>query len=86
VGIQEISSKPFLLNPIEYVRTNPYVYLGIIIGLVLQTLAVYVFVDFFKTVPLGMEHLRYALIMPAVVFLALELRKWAEWLYNKKAW
>jgi hypothetical protein len=42
--------------------------------------------DFFKTVPLGMEHLRYALIMPAVVFLVLELRKWAEWLYNKKAW
>jgi hypothetical protein len=42
--------------------------------------------DFFRTVPLGMEHLRYALIMPAVVFLALELRKWAEWLYNRKAW
>jgi hypothetical protein len=33
-----------------------------------------------------MEHLQYALIMPAVVFLALELKKWAEWLYNKKAW
>jgi len=45
-----------------------------------------VFEDFFRTVPLGMEHLRYALIMPAVVFLALELRKWAEWLYNRKAW
>ncbi|NAZ06774.1 MAG: HAD-IC family P-type ATPase [Thermocrinis sp.] len=86
VGIQEINSKPSLLNPIEYVRTNPYVYLGIIIGSVLQTLAVYVFEDFFRTVPLGMEHLRYALIMPAVVFLALELRKWAEWLYNRKAW
>jgi len=42
--------------------------------------------DFFKTVPLGVEHLQYILIMPAVVFLALELRKWAEWLYNKKAW
>jgi len=39
-----------------------------------------------KTVPLGVEHLRYALIMLVVVFLALELRKWAEWLYNKKAW
>jgi Ca2+-transporting ATPase len=86
VGIQEISSKPFLLNPIEYVRTNPYVYLGIIIGSVLQTLAVYVFVDFFKTVPLGMEHLQYTLIMPVVVFLAIELRKWTEWLYNRKAW
>jgi Ca2+-transporting ATPase len=86
VGIQEISSKPFLLNPIEYVRTNPYVYLGIIMGLVLQTLAVYVFEDFFKTVPLDVEHLQYTLIMPAVVFLAIELRKWVEWLYNKKAW
>jgi hypothetical protein len=26
--------------------------------------------DFFKTVPLGVEHLRYTLIMPVVVFLA----------------
>jgi Ca2+-transporting ATPase len=86
VGIQEISSKPFLLNPIEYVRTNPYVYLGIIIGLVLQTLAVYVFEDFFKVVPLDVEHLQYTLIMPVVVFLAIELRRWAEWLYNKRAW
>jgi len=34
--------------------------------------------DFFKTVPLGVEHLQYTLIMPVVVFLALELRKWAE--------
>ena len=42
--------------------------------------------EFYKTLPLDMEHLRYALIMPAVVFLALELRKWTEWLYNKKAW
>jgi ATPase, P-type (transporting), HAD superfamily, subfamily IC len=58
VGIQEISSKPFLLNPIEYVRTNPYVYLGIILGIVLQTLAVYVFEDFFKVVPLDVEHLQ----------------------------
>jgi Ca2+-transporting ATPase len=62
------------------------VYLGIIIGLVLQTLAVYVFVDFFKTVPLDVDHMQYTLIMPVVVFLAIELRKWAEWLYNKKAW
>ncbi len=31
--------------------------------------------DFFKTVPLGVERLQYILIMPAVVFLALELRK-----------
>jgi hypothetical protein len=42
--------------------------------------------DFFKTVPLDVEHLQYTLIMPVVVFLAIELRKWAEWLYNKKAW
>jgi Ca2+-transporting ATPase len=62
------------------------VYLGIIIGLVLQTLAVYVFVDFFKTVPLDVDHMQYTLIMPVFVFLAIELRKWAEWLYNKKAW
>jgi len=45
-----------------------------------------VFEDFFKTVPLDVEHLQYAMIMPMVVFLAIELRKWAEWLYNKEAW
>jgi hypothetical protein len=43
--------------------------------------------DFFKTVPFGVEHLQYILVMPAVVFfLALELRKWAGWLYNRKTW
>jgi len=42
--------------------------------------------DFSKTVPFGVEHLQYILVVPVVVFLALELRKWAEWLYNKKAW
>jgi len=31
------------------------------------------------------EYPQYILVMPAVVFLTLELRKWAEWLYNKKA-
>jgi hypothetical protein len=40
----------------------------------------------FKTVPFGGEHLQYILVVPVVVFLALKLRKRAEWLYNKKAW
>ncbi|MFN3471285.1 MAG: HAD-IC family P-type ATPase, partial [Aquificaceae bacterium] len=50
VGVQEISEKPFLKNPIEHVRLNPYVFLGISIGAFLQALAVYILSDYFHTV------------------------------------
>ena len=82
VGIQEIGSKPFLLNPISYIKLNPYIYLGISIGMFLQFLAMSVFSEFFRVAQLNAEQLGYALIMPLVVFVALELRKWLEYLYE----
>ncbi len=82
VGIQEIGSKPFLLNPISYIKLNPYIYLGISVGLLLQLLAMSIFSDFFRVEQLNIEQLAYALIMPFVVFVALEVRKWLEYLYE----
>ena len=82
VGIQEIGSKPFLLNPINYIKLNPYIYLGISIGMFLQFLAMSILSEFFRVTQLNAEQLGYALIMPLVVFVALELRKWLEYLYE----
>ncbi|WP_448587906.1 cation-translocating P-type ATPase [Thermocrinis sp.] len=82
VGIQEISSKPFSMNPVSYIKLNPYIYLGISLGVVLQSLAIFVFADFFRIVQPSAEHLGYALIIPSLVFIAIELRKWVEYLYG----
>jgi len=38
--------------------------------------------EFFRVLPPSMEELGYALIMPTVVFVALEIRKWVEYLYE----
>ncbi|MFN4013277.1 MAG: cation-translocating P-type ATPase [Aquificaceae bacterium] len=77
VGVQEISEKPFLKNPIEHVRLNPYVFLGISIGAFLQALAVYILSDYFHTVSISSEMLPYIFLVPSLTFFGIELRKWA---------
>ncbi|MFN4319942.1 MAG: cation-translocating P-type ATPase [Aquificaceae bacterium] len=77
VGVQEISERPFLKNPIEHVRLNPYVFLGISIGAFLQALAVYILSDYFHTVSISSEMLPYIFLVPSLTFFGIELRKWA---------
>lgn len=76
VGMQEISEKPFFMNPIEHIKLNPYIFMGISIGAVLQSLAVYVLSDYFHAVRLSLDMLPYVFIVPAFTFLGVELRKW----------
>lgn len=76
VGIQEIGTKPFFANPVEYVKLNPYVYLGIFLGMILQISAITFLAEYFHSVFLSMEHLPYVLVVPLLTFLGLELRKW----------
>ncbi|WP_333784645.1 cation-transporting P-type ATPase [Thermocrinis sp.] len=83
VGIQEISKKPFLINPISYVKLNPYIYLGISIGMFLQFLAIFVFSEFFQIIEPNIQQLGYALIMPGIIFIAVETRKIVEYLLRR---
>ncbi|MEZ0361385.1 MAG: cation-transporting P-type ATPase [Hydrogenobacter sp.] len=75
VGIQEIGERPFLKNPIEYIKLNPYIYLGISIGMLLHLLAIGFIPYYFHAVRLSMEHIPYVFIIPTLTFFAIELRK-----------
>ncbi|MFN3599305.1 MAG: cation-translocating P-type ATPase [Aquificaceae bacterium] len=76
VGIQEISQKPFLRNPMEHIKLNPYAFLGISIGALLQALAVYVLSDYFHTVSISLEMMPYVFCVPVLTFFGIEFRKW----------
>ncbi len=76
VGIQEISNRPFFRNPIEHVKLNPYIFLGISIGAFLQFVAIYWLSQYFHAVRLPLDLLPYVFIVPVFVFLGVEIRKW----------
>ena len=78
VGIQEISDRPFLRNPIEHIRLNPYVFLGISIGAILQAVAIYLLSDYFHAVKLPLDMLPYVFFIPILTFLGIEVRKWVQ--------
>ncbi|MFN4132186.1 MAG: cation-translocating P-type ATPase, partial [Caldimicrobium sp.] len=75
VGFQEISENPFLINPINYIKLNPYILLGISIGAILQFCAVYLFSQYFHAVALPLNLIPYVIIAPLLTFFGIELRK-----------
>lgn len=76
VGLQEVGERPFFMNPIEYIRLNPYIYMGISLGFILQLTAITFLPHYFHAVRLSLEELPYALVLPFAIFLGIELRKW----------
>jgi Ca2+-transporting ATPase len=84
VGIQEIGEKPFFKNPIEYIKLNPYIYLGIFIGAILQIIAISLIPHYFHAVRLTMNELPYIFIIPFITFIMIELRKWISYLKSVK--
>lgn len=82
VGIQEIGESPFFKNPFQYLKLNPYIYLGISIGLLLQSLVVFVVPQYLHAVHLSVEELYYAVLVPVLTFLAIEVRKWMLYIYK----
>ncbi|QER41926.1 cation-transporting P-type ATPase [Thermodesulfobacterium sp. TA1] len=76
VGIQEIGEKPFFKNPVQYMQLNPYIYLGVLIGGLLQLMAIYAIPHYFHAVILGIRELLYVMFIPVLTFIAIEIRKW----------
>lgn len=79
-GLQSLKeNEPFLKNIKKSLQINPYIFYGIIIGIILQLCAIYLLSDVFHTLPLSSGSLMIIGIMALWVFSMIEIRKWAEY-------
>lgn len=80
-GIQaQKESEPFFKNIKRSFSINPWVYLGIALGLILQSLVIYLIPDIFHLVPMKLVHWVYPLTTFVITFFIVECRKWIEYI------
>lgn len=78
-GIQSQKQRePFLKNIKKSFSINPYIFIGIGIGVILQLFAIYWANDVFQTVPITLGCLHYPLLIVLSTFFVVEIRKWIE--------
>ena len=82
-GFQSIIVQPFFKNIIKSLTVNPYMYLGVSIGVILQLLATYMFPDWLHTIPLTLSDWIVILGVSVLFFIIIEIKKWIE-LYSNK--
>ncbi len=78
-GIQvQKEEEPFFKNIAKSLTINPFIFLGLGLGIVLQCFAIYFAPKLFHSTAMSLEHWKY----PAIVFLSafglIEIRKWVE--------
>lgn len=84
-GIQsQKETEPFFKNIKKSFTINPYIFLGIGIGLLLQIFAIYIAKDFFLSVKIPINLWVYPLVMFFVAFFIVETRKWFFLLIRRK--
>ncbi|RLJ70603.1 Ca2+-transporting ATPase [Hydrogenivirga caldilitoris] len=83
-GVQTIRDLPFFYRPWRNFTLNPYVYAGLLIGLLLQLSALYLFPEFLHAVPLNFRDWLYVLLTSFGLFLFIEMRKFLWLLFEKK--
>ncbi|NGX55958.1 MAG: Calcium-transporting ATPase 1 [Candidatus Anoxychlamydiales bacterium] len=84
-GIQAQKEKePFFKNIKKSFTINPYIFLGIGIGIILQFLAVYVLSSWFSSVKIKLSLWIYPIIMFFVAFIIVESRKWLFLIFRRK--
>ncbi len=82
-GLQSLKEhEPFLKNIKMSLSINPYLWLGISIGIFLHTGALFFAGEWFHASLPDRESWIYILGMAVSVFFLIELRKWAEFLYR----
>ncbi|AAC06899.1 cation-translocating P-type ATPase [Aquifex aeolicus] len=84
VGIQTVRDYPFFYKPWRNFQMNPYIFIGIFIGLILQLLAIYVFPNYFHAVPLSLEHWFYVILTTLSVFIFIEIRKLVFTIFSER--
>lgn len=76
----QLEHEPFLLDIRRSISINPYIYVGILAGLLLQLVAVYVIPGIFGIVPLALEHWGYVLVLSLITFIFVEASKWFDYI------
>ena len=84
IGIQTIRELPFLYKPWRNFTMNPYIYLGLVAGVLLQLGALYLFPSYLHAEPLPTEGWFLVLTTSIGVFLFIELRKTLKFLFRKR--
>lgn len=69
---------PFFKNIKKSFSVNPYIFIGVGLGILLQIFAVYGENGVFHTVPLPLNHWKYPAIVSLIAFFVVELRKCIE--------
>ncbi|WP_457643359.1 cation-translocating P-type ATPase [Persephonella sp.] len=74
-GFQAVKSEPYLKNLKSSIKANPYMFIGVGIGVLLQLSALYIFPEFMHAVPLSLSDWGFVLLTSIIVFFILELKK-----------
>ncbi len=83
-GIQaQKETQPFFKDIRKSLTINPYIFVGVGIGVVLQLSVLYLIPDLFNVVPLALEHWVYVLFVALFAFGIVEIRKWVEYFIDK---
>lgn len=78
-GIQsQKENEPFFCNIRKSFSTNPWIYLGVCLGLLLQCVALYLIPNLFHAVPLTFSQWKYPALAFLGAFFLVEIRKWFE--------
>lgn len=79
-GIQaQKEFEPFFKNILRSFTINPLIFLGIVLGAILQCSIIYFAPVLFHSASMHLEHWMYPLLIFLAAFVVLEIRKWIEW-------
>lgn len=85
-GIQaQKEREPFFYNIRRSLGINPLIFVGILIGLMLQLAAIYLVPDWFSATPLEFGEWFYVLLLMGVTFLVVEIIKWVDFVSARNA-
>ncbi|MDQ7056127.1 MAG: cation-translocating P-type ATPase C-terminal domain-containing protein [Persephonella sp.] len=82
-GFQAIRVEPFFKDIKKSFTVNPYMYLGVSIGAVLQLSAIYMFPHWIHAVPMSIEDWKYIFLTCIILFGIIESKKWIEYFLRK---
>jgi len=83
IGIQTVRELPFLYKPWRNFLVNPYIFMGVFLGLLLQFAVIYIFPEYMHAYPLSGEEWKLIGLTSVGVFLFIEIRKLIWLLLNK---
>lgn len=82
-GIQaQKESEPFFKNVLHSFSINPWIYLSICIGIILQCVPIYWVPELFHLVPMDLVYWIYPVGIFLAAFMIVEIRKWIEFFFR----